>query len=241
MTRHIGIQYRTGGKYPTSTVVVIHDGKKRTELVLKLNQDDLDFVREKLPESFRAVHPEDKPSDFYDRHITWKALEDGKVAPEHQTKTVKGVTYYMHKVPKGYHGLRKDDVVGIMLGGTGGDMAKGLYLRGKEIGAEVWRVPSNTLEYYCARTEFARRDPVNAQRYEQLLYTQKRTPEETTELHNLTKQVDAIQKEKGGEAEGRGRCHESKPWRTVCRATCAVGKQEKASFLPHVRERRQHD
>ena len=122
MTRFIGIRHRIkrtaeGEARPTQVVILQGDAKPRA-FDLDTENDELDFLLGRLPTGWRALNEgESVPDTVLPRHV--KETEKSK------------------KVPKGYHGLRTGDVVGLIAGGSGGILTFALSRRAEEIKAEV--------------------------------------------------------------------------------------------------------
>jgi hypothetical protein len=132
-----------GAESPTK--VTIFDGKKRIQIKLKDQLDEIDFLNEKFPVEFRAPEDDEDVSGMVFRHLKSKLLkkrdlESGKINENHVV-IVKKSSYLVKKVPTAYEGLRKGDTVLMILGGSGDGLASAISRLGKQIGYELYRVP----------------------------------------------------------------------------------------------------
>ena len=131
MSRFIGIRHRVkrtaqGEARPTQIVILDGDAKPR-KLDLETEDDELDFLLARLPVAWRALgEDEEVPAG---------------VLPRHVKETAKG-----RKVPTGFDGFKAGDVVGLVAGGSGGNLAFALSRRAEEIGAEALCIPSGQLK-----------------------------------------------------------------------------------------------
>lgn len=134
-TRFIGIRPRVkvtkeGEAHPTELYINAGvEASMKFKLNLEDEQEELDFVLGRLPVEWRAVEQGEDLSKFPEHHIE----RDSK------TKEPK-------KVPSVYEGLRKGDIIGMALGGTGDNFAFALAKVGENIGAQVFRIPPFTLK-----------------------------------------------------------------------------------------------
>jgi hypothetical protein len=133
--RFIGIRHRVkrtaeGEARPTQ-VVVIEEGGEVMKYDLATEVDELDFLYGKFPVAYREATTEDDLKAFPPHQV----LERKK--PNSEEKTI--------RVPCEYEGYQPDDVVLMVLGGSGDRFAYALSRRGEEIGASVYRIPGHVL------------------------------------------------------------------------------------------------
>jgi hypothetical protein len=159
--RILGLRVRalrkTNEEASPSQLAVKHDtGVELMEL--NTEQDEVDFIRGKLPMCFRKPMPSDKLTDFLPHHVTWKAAE-GQVPDDllHLTRQAKAkkakkdeeaapaATEIVTNVPEAYEGLKPGDVV-VMALGTGDLIARDIAEFGGEMGVRVFRIPGKTLK-----------------------------------------------------------------------------------------------
>lgn len=132
--RSIGIRHRTkktakGEARPTEVVII--EGDDLTSFKLEDEDAELDFVRGCLPSSWRDAGEEEDLSDYPPRHIRKKRGRSAEGAVQ---------------VPSSYEGLKADDTVAMILGGSGNYLAFALSRQAEKIGANVLRIPSFTLK-----------------------------------------------------------------------------------------------
>jgi hypothetical protein len=159
VSRFIGIRHRVkktaaGEAHPTQ--VVINDGGSIVEHELADEDAELDFMLGRFPLSMRNVRLDENLSGILPRHVQWHRIEEGEDLPKQIQKLLgEGVTEVPEnlilkadkdtlvavKVPTGYDGLKAADTVGMMLGGSGDNLAFALSRRADEIGASVLRIP----------------------------------------------------------------------------------------------------
>lgn len=141
MARFIGIRHRVkktaDGEARPTQLVVSTDTKV---LVLELEDEDaeLDFALGRLPTKWRAA-----------------TLEETKDLPHHHVRRKpksKDLTYsknpddFNYFIPVTYDGLRSEDVIAMVLGGSGDNFAHALSRQAEKIGAAVWRIPPSVLK-----------------------------------------------------------------------------------------------
>lgn len=146
MARILGIRHRVkstveGEARPTQ-IVIWQDGQIKA-LDLKTEADELDFVLSKFPVSFRAVQPDENTGGFQEHHIIWRTLKEDQpdVFPANLVRRVGKSWQIATRVPSAYDGLQSGDVVVMLLGGSGDNLAYALARRGEKIGARVMRIP----------------------------------------------------------------------------------------------------
>lgn len=119
--RYIGFRHRikqtkAGEAHPTQLCI---DGRL---VELDDEDDELDFLLERLPTKWRAVEEGEDLSKFPEHHVE----RDTEGKPK--------------RVPEAYEGLKKGDIVGAVLGGSGDYFSYALANHGESIGAEVYRI-----------------------------------------------------------------------------------------------------
>ena len=150
-TRTIGIQHRIKQRkvgdevikgQPTK-VAVLNDGNLQTYL-LEDERAELDWVWGMFPVKMRNIEADDKLSDFNLHQVKFRKLKKDEnpenFPSDHLHKEGKDF-FLATKVPEKFDGLMTGDKVAMVLGGSGNRFAGALANRGKEIDAEVWRVP----------------------------------------------------------------------------------------------------
>lgn len=154
-TRFIGIRHRVkkiadGEAHPTQ-VVIAPSGQPPYQLDLETEQDELDFVFGLHPVAWRKPEPDQAfpLGDFPAHHRKYRKVKD--------TDDIAAITplflkvegkdkYVLTGIPSEYDGLRKGDVVGMALGGSGDRFAYGLSRQAGKIGAAVLRIPPFALK-----------------------------------------------------------------------------------------------
>ena len=131
--RFIGIRHRTkktaeGEARPTQ-VTILQAGVSYNHS-LPDETAELDWVLGRFPLSQRQARKDEDLSNLPKHHIRTRKKGDGKVT----------------MVPDILGGLREGDVVGMILGGSGDNLAYALSRRGEEINARVMRLPPHTLK-----------------------------------------------------------------------------------------------
>lgn len=134
MTRFIGIRHRVkrtaqGEARPTQ-IVILEGNVKPRKIDLETEDDELDFLLGHLPTAWR---------DEEELGAEQTTVVD--VKERHIKETAKG-----RKIPVAYDGLQKGDVVGLVAGGSGGNLSFAYSRRAEEIGAEVLCIPSGVLK-----------------------------------------------------------------------------------------------
>src|SRR3989344_9210334 len=148
--RIIGIQHRckkTSKQEARPTKVHILDPNSKP-VTYNLDNDDaeLDFVLGRFPIEFRATTAEDDLKKFLPHHIVWekvdtKAGEKESDFPANLVRKVGRTHERAVKVPVTFDGLRAEDRVAMILGGSGDRFAYALTNRGKRVGSLVFRIP----------------------------------------------------------------------------------------------------
>lgn len=145
--RFVGIRHRVkfaADGNPRPTQIVIAEGKKKPRAYdLRTEDDERDFLLGRFPIKFRDVTEEDKKEDFFERHLKMKKItrEEALKIPASLHVFANGQDYIIKKVPEAYTGYQKDDIVLMLLGGSGDNFAYALSRRGEDIGAKVYRMP----------------------------------------------------------------------------------------------------
>ena len=159
MGRVIGIRHRRkktreGEARPTMVAIEYGTGAIKCTVCHELEDDtaELDFLMGRFPVEWRPVNSDEDISGFQKHHCKWRrAAKDEDVSNVFQhLRTVldkKGlpVVEVMTKVPTKFDGLRKDDKVVMVLGGSGDRFAVALSRKGEDIGAKVFRLPPFSL------------------------------------------------------------------------------------------------
>ena len=129
MKRYIGVRHRVkktaDGEARPTQVVIVHGVEKKV-LELEDENAELDFVLGRLPVAYREVDPGEDISSVIERHVKRKKLDGG----------LERVS-----VPEEYEGLKSGDVVAMVLGGSGDNLAFALSRKAEENGAKVLRIP----------------------------------------------------------------------------------------------------
>lgn len=147
MGRVIGIRHRikkTAEGEARPTQVCILDNGEMIKYNLSDETSELDWARGRFPVEFRPIEPNEDPSVYASHHIKWRKLkkgEDAKSYPQGLLKQEGKQWSLAVKVPAAYDGLRENDTVAMVLGGSGDNFAFALSRRGEEIGASIYRIP----------------------------------------------------------------------------------------------------
>lgn len=143
---------------PRPTQVTIIQGEKTKTLDLPDEQAELDFVRGIHPVKYREITEEDELANFRDYQVRWKGISAEEV-PQHPQKFVRPIERarkillgFKHDfeiathVPIRFEGLEKDDIVGMVLGGSGDALAFAISRCGEQKGFEIFRIPPARLK-----------------------------------------------------------------------------------------------
>lgn len=144
-TRHRRKGGRDDDPRATQIVVMDHAGNVLSRIELETEDDELDFVRGRLPVAHRKIKISDNPSIYPSRHVQWKKLKKGDDVsdyPENHIRKIGKDTFVATHIPMLYEGLMKGDTVAGILGGSGDRWNAACFRQGKKIGAKVFRVPS---------------------------------------------------------------------------------------------------
>ncbi|TSC69654.1 MAG: hypothetical protein G01um101456_6 [Parcubacteria group bacterium Gr01-1014_56] len=153
MTRIIGIRHRVkqtaeGEARPTQVVMLSEMGAVLGSYMLEDEQAEYDFLLGTFPTHFRPLQAgEDVASSIPDHYLKLRKVKKNEVVPEGvQTRMIGRDLYRIEKVADRFDGLKKDDCVAMVLGGSGDYSALALARRGEEIGATVYRMPAAKLK-----------------------------------------------------------------------------------------------
>lgn len=135
MGRFIGIRHRvkrTAQGEARPTQFAIKDGEEVAVYTLDDDTAELDFVLGRFPVSYRHAEEGEDLGQFLPHHM--------------KRQKRKGSDEEIVRVPSAYDGLKPDDTVGMVLGGSGDRLAFALSRRAEEIGARVLRIPPFVLK-----------------------------------------------------------------------------------------------
>lgn len=145
MGRIIGIRHRVkktveGEARPTE-IVIFDDSSLTSQTAYKLDDemDELDFVFGRFPVSYREAEEGEDLSKIIFRHLH---LREKKSKDEDGAEIIKAL------VPTSYDGMRIDDTVVSILGGSGRKMIFALSRRAEQIGAKVLWISSGLLNKF---------------------------------------------------------------------------------------------
>lgn len=152
MSRIIAIRHRQkrtadGQARPTQILIQSESGKK-TRYELDNDDDELDFAHRIYPVSWRPLVDGEDISGYADRHIRWRKLKPGEKAEDFDSKYVRGGDkgfIVAERVPVDFDGLRPDDKVLSILGGSGDLFMAKLTREGVKIGADIFGIRPITL------------------------------------------------------------------------------------------------
>lgn len=136
MKRIISIIHRQkinkeGELRPTMIAISCLDQDELNVFTLKTETDELDFLYNKYPSSYRSAQDGEDLSALNERHI--KSPKKGEINVQ---------------VPASYEGLQAGDVVVTTMGGSGDRFSAALARRGEEINAQLLRMPAFNLKIY---------------------------------------------------------------------------------------------
>lgn len=160
MARLIGIRHRrkktAEGEARPTTAAIFADGAKKPKCFnFKVEDDELDFmlgrfpVKHEAPEAATDVlwyDEKNAPQGIHPHHCKWEEIDADEAAtfkPNHVRTVLEDglpTIYKLVAVPVEFDGLKPGDNVAMALGGSGDYLAGGLYNRGQEIGASVYRI-----------------------------------------------------------------------------------------------------
>jgi transposase len=102
-------------------VAIISGQKKPVVYQLETETDELDFLRGRFPTKYRLVQDTEDLSQFVQHQIKWrpKKKEEAATVPENLVRLIKGKKMVAVKVPIAFDGIRTDDQVAMVLGGSG--------------------------------------------------------------------------------------------------------------------------
>lgn len=124
--RIIGIwHYMVKDQNPTAAYIKGEKGKGKA-YKLKSGDDEVDFILGIFPSKMRKLDPDEDLSKFYQRHIKYRTLKSDE-KPENfpQAHIIKEGTVFKvaDKVPEKFDGLKENDTVLMILGGSGDSFA----------------------------------------------------------------------------------------------------------------------
>jgi hypothetical protein len=128
--RYIGFVHRVkqtaAGEARPTMVIIIDQCGNMIKHELKTEADELEFVLGLFVLGMRKTKADDDLSTYMKHHIKWRALKDDEDADDFPTELLRSEgeddekTYFVAtNVPKGYEGLKANDIVGACLGGSG--------------------------------------------------------------------------------------------------------------------------
>lgn len=143
MARTIGIRHQrkwTQEGEARPTLVAIKENSEVRELELPDDMAELDFVLGRFPLGFRKLQKGERVSQFPKHHV--------------QYRKVRGSEAKAAYVPRAYDGLRDNDTIFMVLGGSGDRFAYALSRRAEELqDVVVYRVPSFHLKSFRGEGE----------------------------------------------------------------------------------------
>jgi hypothetical protein len=154
--RVIGIRHRrkrTEEDEARPTQLYITDGTKSTKLDLETDTEELDFVRHRLPESFRDAMPDEDLSKIPAHHRKLRRLRasddrDQLVLVEEDEEGKRFDTPRALRIPESYTGLKAGDQVAMIMGGSGDRLAYSLARYAQRLGGgtHIMRLPAYALK-----------------------------------------------------------------------------------------------
>lgn len=145
--RFIGIRHRikmSAENEARPTQVVILKSDSRVTLELATEMDEVDFVLNRFPVKFRPVTDKDKLDKFLPHQIKWRRLKKTETPDDFFKNLLRqeGRDWYLAtQVPCEFDGLKTDDTVAMVLGGSGDNLAYALSEEAAKIGASLLRLP----------------------------------------------------------------------------------------------------
>ncbi len=139
--RFIGIRHRikkTADGEARPTQLVINTSNKSLVEDLEDEDAELDFALGRLPIKWKPVTIEET-KDLPAHHIKRKPKSKDKI----YSKDPADFNYF---IPDIYDGLRPEDVIAMVLGGSGDNFASALSRQAENIEAAVWRIPPSVLK-----------------------------------------------------------------------------------------------
>lgn len=148
--RCIGIRHQTkmtmGGEARPTQVAILREGKEAVVYDLRDETAEKDWVQGKFPVKFREAEPNENLKLFPAHQVKWKKIKDARDFPENLLKKEGKATYLAAKVPCEFDGFKPNDIIGMVLGGSGDYLAFALSRLGENQGARVLRIPSFLLQ-----------------------------------------------------------------------------------------------
>lgn len=154
MARLIGVRHQlklTEENEMRPTQLHIVEGDQVRKMDLETDDDELDFVKGRLPVVYREPVVDEDLTQFDSHRIAWRDIKEGEEFPANLTrlfkeKGKKARKQVAIKVPAEYDWFKAGDKVCMLMGGSGDDFAYALSRRGEEIGAEVYRISPRHLK-----------------------------------------------------------------------------------------------
>lgn len=141
--RHRRKQTREGEARPT--MMSVKDNGHLHTFELSDDTAELDFVRGLYPVAWRPIEPEETLDGYRHWHCKWRLVprdvDMTMLLGHHLRQRADGRWQIVTHVPTTFDGLRVDDKVAMVMGGSGDRFAAALSRRGDEIGAKVYRIP----------------------------------------------------------------------------------------------------
>jgi len=140
--RHQRKETKDGEMRPTQ-LGIFENGELEKEVTLESNQAELDFAHGVYPETMDYAPAGTTIDEYPSHHVTRRKIASNQDPDDFQdrlTEREDGDQYYF-KVPDEYIGLQEDDLVVMILGGSGDLFAHALSRQAETIGATVRRVP----------------------------------------------------------------------------------------------------
>lgn len=148
-SRFIGVRHRVKqtaeGEAKPTQLAIVQDGQMKP-MDLATETDELDWVKGVYPTKYRRVEAEDDLARFAEHHVKWRRLaKEADLASYLQAhlKQEEKDWYVATQVPAEYDGLKPGDVIAMILGGSGNNLAYALSRRAETLGgnAKVFRIP----------------------------------------------------------------------------------------------------
>lgn len=150
--RIIGIRHQIkrdaeGKERPTQ--LAIKAGKKITKYTLPDETAELDWVKGEFPVKYRDIVKGEDLSQFKEHQFNWHALKKGEDISEFPLHKKDGkVMKVADKVPVQFDGLKANDTVVMVLGGSGDYLAYAISRQAEKVNAEIMRVPPFDLKQF---------------------------------------------------------------------------------------------
>lgn len=171
MARFVGIRHRVkklaeGESSPTQVHIV--DGDKVESYDLVTETDELDWVLSQYPTSWRLAEKgvddtlvEELKSGRRKHHLRWRKVkkneDSASLSETNFVEEQKGKSHIL-EIPDSLDGLRKEDVVGMMLGGSGDRFAFALSRQAEELGGQTRVMRIRSAKFKEWRDDYFQRD-----------------------------------------------------------------------------------